>query len=69
MSDCVEGGRSDDARGVGAIEEETMVGGASGSISAHCISCGANSSQGTGMGLQVGPVVLPTNRDRRTVAA
>ena len=54
MSDCVEGGRRNNSRGVGAIEEETMVGGASGSISAHCISCGANSSQGTGMDCVVG---------------
>ena len=43
MSDCVEGGRSDDARGVGAIEEKTMVGGTSGCVSTHSISCGANS--------------------------
>ena len=31
-----------------------MVGGTSGSISAHSISCGANSSQGTGMDCVVG---------------
>ena len=54
MSDCVEGGGSDDTRGVGAVEEKTMVGGTSGSISAHCISCGANSSQGTGVDCVVG---------------
>ena len=54
MSDCVEGGRSDDARGVGAIEEETMVGGASGGIRAHSIGCSANSSQRAGMDCVVG---------------
>ena len=54
MSDCVEGGGSDNTRGVIAVEEKTMVGGTSGSISAHCIGCGANSSQGTGMDCVVG---------------
>ena len=44
MSDCVEGGRGDDSQGVGAIKAQSMVGGTSGGISAHGISCGADSS-------------------------
>ena len=40
MSDCVQGGRRDNTRGVGTIEEKTMVGGTSGCVSAHSISCG-----------------------------
>ena len=44
MSDCVEGGRGDDSQGVGAIKAQSMVGGTSGGISAHGISCGTSSS-------------------------
>ena len=42
MSDCVEGGRGDDCRGVGAVKAQSMVDGTRGGISAHSLSCGAN---------------------------
>ena len=43
MSDCVEGGRGDNSRGVGAIKEKSMVGGASACVGSHGLSCSANS--------------------------
>ena len=43
MSDCVEGGRGNNSRGVGAIKEQPMVDGARGGVGAHGMSCGANS--------------------------
>ena len=44
MSDCVEGGMSDDTRGVGAVKAQSMVDGTRGGIGAHSLSCGANRS-------------------------
>ena len=44
MSDCVEGGRGDDSRGVGAVKAQSMVDGTRGGIRAQCLSCGANRS-------------------------
>ena len=44
MSDCVEGGRGDNSRGVGAIKEQSVVDGTCGGVSAHGLSCGTNSS-------------------------
>ena len=45
MSDCVESGRGDDSRGVGAVKAQSMVGGTSGGIRTHSVSCSANGSQ------------------------
>ena len=44
MSDCVEGGRGDDSRGVGAVKAQSMVDGTRGGMSAHSLSCSANRS-------------------------
>ena len=44
MSDCVESGRGDDSRGVGAVKAQSMVDGTRGGISAHSLSCGTNRS-------------------------
>ena len=44
MSDCVESGRGDDSRGVGAVKAQSMVDGTRGGISAHGLGSGANSS-------------------------
>ena len=44
MSDCVEGGRGDDSRGVGAVKAQSMVDGTRGGISSHGLGCGANRS-------------------------
>ena len=54
MSDCVEGGRGGCSRGVDAIKAQSMVGGTRGGISAHSLSCGANSSQGASVDCVVG---------------
>ena len=42
MIDCVESGRGDDSRGVGAVEAQSMVDGTRGGIITHSLSCGAN---------------------------
>jgi hypothetical protein len=44
MSDCVESGRGDDSRGVGAVKAQSMVDGTRGGIGAHSLSCGSNRS-------------------------
>ena len=54
MSDCVESGRGDDSRGVGAVKAQSMVDGTRGGISAHSLSCGANRSWGASVDCVVG---------------